>query len=340
VLESTPQPTRRSRSCIAVSLLVHAVLVAVLAEVRPAAAPTPPSRGELTKLTWEPAARITFPSPPRPPRPTPAADPIERAARMPAPPTWRPPAPRDPSVWLGAPHIEPQPSPAPLIPESLDTKLAPPVEARRVAPAAPPGTAFAQVRRTLEAEKPALTAPAESVFAAVAQATADSSADRAPLASVGFGSASGYAPDAKPTTVTAAHGVFGGVSADWAASGSLTPMVETSFEAVSARRAPAPTKRDLEPERVDLEPVRILDKPDPVYTADARALRLEGDVTVEALFRADGRIEGVRVVKGLGHGLDEAAVTAVKAIRYEPARRAGVAEDARLRLVVRFQLAY
>ncbi len=117
-------------------------------------------------------------------------------------------------------------------------------------------------------------------------------------------------------------------------------LAKAGFEAVDARRETAPTKEVAKPKAAALEPVRILAKPEPAYTPQARALRLEGDVTVEALFRADGRVEAVQVVRGLGHGLDEAAIAAVAAIRFEPARRAGVPEDARLRLVVRFQLAY
>jgi hypothetical protein len=54
-------------------------------------------------------------------------------------------------------------------------------------------------------------------------------------------------------------------------------------------------------------PVAIESKPAPVYTEEARRLRVEGDVVLQVVFTAAGQIRIVGVVKGLGHGLDEAA---------------------------------
>jgi TonB family protein len=53
-----------------------------------------------------------------------------------------------------------------------------------------------------------------------------------------------------------------------------------------------------------------------------------------------GWVEVIRVIRGLGHGLDEAAVRAAQQIRYKPARRDGqpVEFPASVRIV--FQLAY
>lgn len=72
-----------------------------------------------------------------------------------------------------------------------------------------------------------------------------------------------------------------------------------------------------------LAPVAIQSKPAPVYTEVARRLRIEGDVVVQVVFSATGEIRIVGVVKGLGHGLDEAAVAATRQIRFTPARRDG-----------------
>jgi TonB family protein len=70
-------------------------------------------------------------------------------------------------------------------------------------------------------------------------------------------------------------------------------------------------------------PVAIQSKPAPVYTEEARRLRVEGDVVVQVVFSATGEIRIIGVVKGLGHGLDEAAVAATRQIRFTPARRDG-----------------
>jgi len=72
-----------------------------------------------------------------------------------------------------------------------------------------------------------------------------------------------------------------------------------------------------------IAPVAIQSKPAPVYTEEARRLRVEGDVVVQVVFSATGEIRIVGVVKGLGHGLDEAAVAATRQIRFTPARREG-----------------
>ena len=87
-------------------------------------------------------------------------------------------------------------------------------------------------------------------------------------------------------------------------------------------------------------PVQILSKPVPVYTAEARALKLEGDVVLEVLFSASGQARVTRVIRGLGHGLDEAATHAVAQIRFTPAKRDGQSVDSASVIHVVFQLAY
>ena len=74
-------------------------------------------------------------------------------------------------------------------------------------------------------------------------------------------------------------------------------------------------------------PVAIESKPAPVYTEEARRLRVEGDVVLQVVFTAAGQIQIVGVVKSLGHGLDEAAVAATRQIRFAPARRDGQLVD-------------
>jgi TonB family protein len=87
------------------------------------------------------------------------------------------------------------------------------------------------------------------------------------------------------------------------------------------------------------EGIRILEKPQPVYTEEARRLRIEGTVRLRVVFGAAGQIRVVSVVKGLGHGLDEAAVQAAEAIRFRPARRDGRPVDAPAVIQIQFQIA-
>jgi len=97
-------------------------------------------------------------------------------------------------------------------------------------------------------------------------------------------------------------------------------------------------------QRMDTGPaataVEITFKPNPVYTDEARSLKLEGEVLLEVMFGANGQLHVNRVVRGLGHGLDEAAIAAANKIRFKPAMRSGQAMDSIAIVHVVFQLAY
>ncbi|MGA9640728.1 MAG: energy transducer TonB [Terriglobales bacterium] len=86
--------------------------------------------------------------------------------------------------------------------------------------------------------------------------------------------------------------------------------------------------------------VEIVEKPNPVYTQEARNLKVEGEVLLEVSFGANGQLQVNRVVRGLGHGLDEAAVAAAKRMRFKPAMRNGQPVDSTAVVHVVFQLAY
>src|ERR1700758_1774318 len=87
-------------------------------------------------------------------------------------------------------------------------------------------------------------------------------------------------------------------------------------------------------------PGEITYKPNPVYTQEARDLKLEGEVLLEVNFSANGSLHVNRVVRGLGHGLDEAAVAAANKIRFKPALRFGTPVDSTAVVHVSFQMAY
>lgn len=86
--------------------------------------------------------------------------------------------------------------------------------------------------------------------------------------------------------------------------------------------------------------VEITFKPNPLYTDEARSLKLEGEVLLEVMFSADGTLHVNRVVRGLGHGLDEAATAAANKMRFKPALRMGQPVDSTAIVHVLFQMAY
>lgn len=62
--------------------------------------------------------------------------------------------------------------------------------------------------------------------------------------------------------------------------------------------------------------------PDPQYTDEARKTKLQGRVTLRVLVGADGRTAQVKITQGIGMGLDERAVEAVRGWKFDPARDA------------------
>jgi periplasmic protein TonB len=59
--------------------------------------------------------------------------------------------------------------------------------------------------------------------------------------------------------------------------------------------------------------------PDPQYTDEAREAKLQGKVTLRVLVGADGRSSQIRIVQGIGLGLDERAEQAIRGWKFVPA---------------------
>ena len=89
----------------------------------------------------------------------------------------------------------------------------------------------------------------------------------------------------------------------------------------------------------DSTPVEILFKPRPAYTPEARQMHIEGEVLLDVMFGASGQIRVLRVVRGLGHGLDESAQHAAQQIRFNPAKRDGQPSDSDAVVHIVFALA-
>ena len=98
----------------------------------------------------------------------------------------------------------------------------------------------------------------------------------------------------------------------------------------------APIRRQV---AINSTPLKILNKPNPGYTAEARRLKIEGDVTLEVRFTATGQVQVLRVVQGLGYGLDQLAQQAARRIQFKPATRDGHPVDEVTTIRVSFQLA-
>ena len=152
----------------------------------------------------------------------------------------------------------------------------------------------------------------------------------------GYGNGTGGAKGIRGTVASTG---FGNGIANPPPSTGKKGSVQTSGFGDQTVAAEAPKKKAASGESATT-PVDILEKPRPEYTAEGRSLKIEGDVVVDMVFLANGSIQVNRVITGLGHGLDEAAVKAAQLIKFKPAKREGQAVDFPARVRIEFRLAY
>jgi len=74
------------------------------------------------------------------------------------------------------------------------------------------------------------------------------------------------------------------------------------------------------------------------YPVEAKRNRVQGPVTLDLLIDTDGNVRDARVLSGPGSGLNEAALEAVKKIKFRPARVEDKVVSVRIRYLYRFVL--
>jgi TonB family protein len=152
----------------------------------------------------------------------------------------------------------------------------------------------------------------------------------------GYGNGTGGATGVRGTIASAG---FGNGTAIQQSAPSTRAEVRGGGFAKAEVGAETPRAREVEAV-APVQPVVILEKPNPVYTDEARKLGLEGEVLIEVVFPAAGPVRVVRIVKGLGHGLDEAAIRAAQQIRFKPALQQSRPVDFPATVHIVFQLAF
>lgn len=87
-----------------------------------------------------------------------------------------------------------------------------------------------------------------------------------------------------------------------------------------------------------LQEPQITSKPSAPYTAEARQAMVEGIVLMQAVFESNGTISDVRVLRGIGHGMDEAAAKALREWKFIPAQLNGQPVRVRVNVEMSFRL--
>ncbi len=81
-----------------------------------------------------------------------------------------------------------------------------------------------------------------------------------------------------------------------------------------------------------------LSMPEPEFSEEARKAKVQGIVTVYLEVDTNGRPVNVRVLRGIGMGLDEKAIEAVRQYKFKPAMENGHAVRVPLNIEVNFQI--
>lgn len=82
----------------------------------------------------------------------------------------------------------------------------------------------------------------------------------------------------------------------------------------------------------------ILREVKPDYTEEGRRRNIEGDVVLEIVVRSDGSVGSVKLLQGLGAGLDQRATEAVRQWRFSPAKRYATPVDVIVEVAMEFKL--
>jgi protein TonB len=86
------------------------------------------------------------------------------------------------------------------------------------------------------------------------------------------------------------------------------------------------------------ERARVIAKPEPQYTEDARRNQITGSVVLRVVFSSTGEVINIRAINALPFGLTERAIAAARQIRFRPATKDGRPVNVYMQLEYNFNL--
>lgn len=313
----------RSKSATITSISINVLIAfALLFLVKAAVVKPKVKMAELSSPIHEvkpeppPPPKPKLPPPPPPPKLPPVPPPPVPAPPVPPPPVPPPPTPPPPVP------TPPQPKPVVAAPPKLQPAPPAPRAVNLMGSAAhvPNNDAHPSAVRLGSPDNPLkpLSGPAVSrVNMGVAgmpgmPGSNTGSGPRAVNVSMGSGSPSGSNLNA--TSPRPVAGIANGVV------GSNGPLTGKVQKLAMNNPAPVPTmaQPQVQQHAAKATPTLVY-KPEPVYTEEAKTMHLEGNVSVRIRVTAEGTVQVLEVVHGLGHGLDEAAKAAAQGTRFKPA---------------------
>jgi periplasmic protein TonB len=312
----------RSKGATVTAIIVNCTIAALILILGMVVKSNPIMAKKLTELTLPPEPKVQpAPKPPPPPPPP--------KIKMPPPPKIETPKIKMPEP-IKVPDIKPvvaPPTPKPMIEPPAAKKVTPPPAPVKVnlgtamAASVPNHDANPTAVRLGSATNPMkpLTGPAVSpvnMGAAGMPGMDKGNTGNGPRAvSVNMGSGApngkmGGTANAPRAIAGLGTGVTGGTGRGPA--GPVAVAIQPQMQQVQAVR-PQVQQSSL------ASAPKVTYKPTPVYTEEAKAMHLEGNVSLRIRVAANGSVQVLGVVHGLGHGLDQSAIQATEATRFKPA---------------------
>jgi TonB family protein len=313
---------KRSKGAAVTSMVINGLIVLIIVLLGLVVKSNPTVAKQLTELTLPPEPPpppvVKRPPPPPPPKPLPPTPKITPPKTVDLPPEIKPievPIPK-PVVLAPAPPKAVTPPPAPV---HIDLAN----KAAAIKNNDPKPSAVRLGNETNPLDK--LNGPAVSrvnmgnAGAPGMNASNTGSGPRAASVSLGNGNPNGQNINGSGKGNVQIAGVRLGTP------GSNGPIGSRNYgnqpvqvQLQSQARPPATNKPIVNPLTAASAP-KVIYKPTPVYTAEAKSLHLEGNVSVKIKVLASGAVQVESITHGLGHGLDESARQAVLGTRFKPA---------------------
>jgi TonB family protein len=310
---------KRSKGAAVTSIVINGLIVLIIVLLGLVVKSNPKMAKQLTELTLPPEPppppAVKRPPPPPPPKPLPATPKITPPKVIEPPPDIKPievPIPK-PVVAAPAPPKAMNPAPAPVKVDLANRPVA--IKNNDLHPSA--------VRMGSETNPIIASGPAVAkvdLGGAGARTSANNTGNGPRAAAVQLGSGN---PNGTNLNGTSKGPAVAGVKLG--TPGSNGPIGSTNYgnrpvqvQLQSQAQGPATTRAVVNP-LAAASPPKVIYKPAPVYTAEAKSLHLEGNVSVKIKVLASGAVQVEAITHSLGHGLDESAKQAVLGTRFKPA---------------------
>jgi periplasmic protein TonB len=314
----------QSKSSLFTSIALNVLLAFCAVVIGAAAKKTIDNRHKLTELTEPiPIKKAEEPPPPKIKLKIPPPPPMVKVEppKIKLPEVKLPDVPKPPEIKMAQPMPVVLPAPpklvqAPPAPKVVSLAQATPASVPNNSPH-PTAVALGSTTNPIAvSDKPSPTA-INLGNKGMSGMPASNNGAGAPSTVVNLGSGSPTGQNMKATGAVAVAGIPHGVPGG---TGPMNAPGRVAGPVNLGQAAPPPMPKPVGPTSATAKSgPKVIFKPKPEYTAEAKQLHIEGNVTVRIRVSSSGSVQVLGVTSDLGHGLGDSAVRAVQSTRFQPA---------------------